>query len=321
MTERLTFPSLSFSFRSSSNINFTVINSKYVRLCLFRSSHLQLTTHTNTTNAVVRMTTRYGCYVGNIDATVPLDTVRQVFAQCGTILDCSLNGRDSDPYRFGFIDFGTEADRERALKFNGVVLAGRPLKVGVSKGNVNKPIDGPRPTGGSADASAALLMQLVQSGAVNPANLTPEQQRLLTGALLGATAGSTGLAPPAPPMGMPPPMPSPYGAMPPMSSPYGMPPGQARQPYMRSQRPAHNSPNPQPTEELLRLREAQRKTFFDVIRKEADSYKEKLQRRKNKHGSNDGSDSSSSSDDDEPPREKSRHEEPVERARDSRDDL
>ncbi|KPI83729.1 putative Rna-binding protein [Leptomonas seymouri] len=83
--------------------------------------------------------TRFGCYIGNIDRSVTIDMLKQVFCQCGTIIDCSLNGREGDPYRFGFIDFATEDDRARALKYNGFTLVGRRLKVGISKGNVNKP--------------------------------------------------------------------------------------------------------------------------------------------------------------------------------------
>ncbi|KPA78460.1 putative RNA-binding protein [Leptomonas pyrrhocoris] len=82
---------------------------------------------------------RFGCYIGNIDRSVTIDMLKQVFCQCGTIVDCSLNGREGDPYRFGFIDFVTEDDRSRALKYNGFTLVGRKLKVGISKGNVNKP--------------------------------------------------------------------------------------------------------------------------------------------------------------------------------------
>lgn len=83
--------------------------------------------------------TRFGCYIGNIDRSVTLDMLKQVFCQCGTIVDCSLNGRDEDPYRYGFIDFSSEDDRARAMKYNGFTLVGRKLKVGVSKGNVNRP--------------------------------------------------------------------------------------------------------------------------------------------------------------------------------------
>lgn len=101
--------------------------------------------------------TRFGCYIGNIDRSVTLDILKQVFCQCGTIVDCSLNGREEDPYRYGFIDFASEEDRARAMKYNGFTLVGRKLKVGVSKGNVNKPegFQAAQAGGGAAGGSAA----------------------------------------------------------------------------------------------------------------------------------------------------------------------
>lgn len=275
---------------------------------------------------------RFGCYVGNIDASVPIETIRQVFSQCGQVLDASLNGRETDPYRFGFIDFSNEADRERALKFNGITLAGRQLKVGVSKGNVGRPGEGASNNrGGHGDAgiseSTALLVQLVQSGAVNPANLTAEQQRLLSGALLGGMAPMGGMAPPpmmpAPPMmgGM---MPAPHGggygggyAPQGAPSPYGGAPRGAPGGYRRGP----PSANPPPSEELVMLRQAQRKTFFDKVTKEAERYQEKLQKRKNKRdGGSDGSDSDSSSSDDEEKRRRRSKEHRTERSGERRDD-
>lgn len=94
---------------------------------------------------------RFGCYVGNIDRTVTLEMLKQVFSQCGTIIDCSLNGRDEDPYRYGFIDFASEDDRQRAMKYNGFTLVGRKLKVGHSKGNLNSKAEG---TGGVNNSAA-----------------------------------------------------------------------------------------------------------------------------------------------------------------------
>ncbi|KAK7196354.1 RNA-binding protein 29 [Novymonas esmeraldas] len=159
---------------------------------------------------------RFGCYIGNIDRSVTIDMLKQVFCQCGTILDCSLNGREADPYRFGFIDFASEDDRSRAMKYNGFTLVGRKLKVGVSKGNVNKPdslanggMGGGGGGGGYArmggrafnggyggggpgdmgmDASgllpqqqmeARLLLQFLQEGKMDPRQLSPAQQQLL----------------------------------------------------------------------------------------------------------------------------------------------
>ena len=95
---------------------------------------------------------RFGCYIGNVDASISLETLKQCFAQCGRISNASLNGKDTDPYRYGFIDFTTEAERDKALAFNGFTLAGRALKVGVSKGTgaaprERQPVAPPMPQG------------------------------------------------------------------------------------------------------------------------------------------------------------------------------
>lgn len=166
--------------------------------------------------------TRFGCYIGNIDRSVTIDMLKQVFCQCGTIIDCSLNGREGDPYRFGFIDFATEDDRARAMKYNGFTLVGRKLKVGISKGNVNKPegfstgnpggvgspghnsdrmrrgAGGGNPYGVGGEESgmdggnglttqqqieARLLLQFLQEGKMDPHQLSPAQQQLLIAAL------------------------------------------------------------------------------------------------------------------------------------------
>lgn len=169
--------------------------------------------------------TRFGCYIGNIDRSVTIDMLKQVFCQCGTIFDCSLNGRDGDPYRFGFIDFATEDDRARAMKYNGFTLVGRKLKVGISKGNVNKPegfangnpggssspghnAERTRPGNpnfrGDGDGAATmnatglttqqqiearLLLQFLQEGKMDPRQLSAAQQQLLIASL---GHGSTG---------------------------------------------------------------------------------------------------------------------------------
>lgn len=160
--------------------------------------------------------TRFGCYIGNIDRSVTIDMLKQVFCQCGTIIDCSLNGRDGDPYRFGFIDFATEDDRARAMKYNGFTLVGRKLRVGISKGNVNKPDGfasgnpgGSSSPGHSSDRTRApgsgesggynngdgsglttqqqiearLLLQFLQEGKMDPRQLSPAQQQLLIASL------------------------------------------------------------------------------------------------------------------------------------------
>lgn len=268
------------------------------------------------------MSNRFGCYIGNIDSSVSLDMLKQVFSQCGSILDCSLNGRETDPYRFGFIDFANEGDRDRAIKFNGVTLAGRALKVGVSKGNVNRP-NGETQAGAGAmpmgmggmggmqqhqyhsapqqsgpDPATALLLQLVQTGAVNPQNLTPEQQSALAAALM---AQSSGMQMQRPQMQQQ--MQQQQWGAPPMRGGYGG--GRGAGGYRQPP-----SANPPPSDETMKLRAAQKKSFFDVIRKEADKYQSKLQEKMAKKAKRDGSGSdseSSSSSEDEPDRKTSRH--------------
>ncbi|CAJ1987965.1 RBP29 / RNA-binding protein 29 [Leishmania donovani] len=164
------------------------------------------------------MQTRFGCYIGNIDRSVTIDMLKQVFCQCGTIIDCSLNGREGDPYRFGFIDFATEDDRARAMKYNGFTLVGRKLKVGVSKGNVNKPegyATGNGAGGGHSrmggnrhynndggmmmsvnglspqqQMEARLLLQFLQEGKMDPRQLSPAQQQLLITCLGHGNSGN-----------------------------------------------------------------------------------------------------------------------------------
>lgn len=270
--------------------------------------------------------TRYGCYVGNIDSSVTLENLKEVFGQCGKIVDCSLNGRETDPYRYGFIDFASEGDRERALLFNGVAFLGRPLKVGISKGNVNRAEQSAAMNGGmggsqmggmmppgpfmnpmgnmmppSVDPNTQLLLQLVQSGAINQNSLTPEQKALLTAALQ-----NQGMQ--APPMMQ-------------MNGPgyqqgWGGPQGRGGfgggfggggyggRGGGYGYRP--QGPNPALTPEEIKLREAQRASFLAVVKKQADRYSSKLEAKRAKKGS---SDSDSSSSDDERPAKSSRPDE------------
>ncbi|CCW69135.1 unnamed protein product [Phytomonas sp. Hart1] len=319
---------------------------------------------------------RFGCYIGNIDRSVTLEMLKQVFCQCGTIIDCSLNGREEDPYRYGFIDFATEDDRARAMKYNGYTLVGRKLKVGVSKGNVNKPEGynntntnnsttnrggvnlggtgvgtgrvgvgmntagaggsgigagiGTAPsalqTGAAAGGNAAsggglapaqqmeaqLLLQLIQQGSLDTANLTESQRALLlavlpnTGAAVGAAAAAAAI--PMQPMNLlqPPLFGAPmWGAMMGMPSQGMMPMNPAMMAAGRSGNAAgfHRGPaNPSPSEETLKLREIQRKQFLKVIREETEAYEKKLQERSAKEGrlsggSDDGEGSSGSESD------------------------
>lgn len=143
---------------------------------------------------------RFGCYIGNIDRSVSLEMLKQVFSQCGTIVDCSLNGRDEDPFRYGFIDFATEEDRGRAMKYNSFILHDRKLKVGISKGNVNKPDAAPghrRNQSTDGNMNNNTNSKIDNSGSLNPPGMLPNpgnglsmaQMEMLMQALQSAQQG------------------------------------------------------------------------------------------------------------------------------------
>lgn len=248
---------------------------------------------------------RFGCYVGNIDRSVPLEMLKQIFSQCGTIIDCSLKGGDDAPFRYGFIDFATEDGRQKALKFDGLPVKDRKLKVGKSKGNANG-MDGPNrrnnpnqqnnmnDIGGNPMSNPLLAggPNAIPPG-MNPnfAGLSPAQMMQLAQMLQG------GPPPPGQPpyggvMGGPP---TPPAAMAPMNMNYGQPsmqPGWGGPAPMGGFYPPMGPPhgghrmggpqfvrapaNPPPSAETLKLREKQRGEFFDVVRKDAEKYQKKM---------------------------------------------
>lgn len=192
---------------------------------------------------------RFGCYIGNIDRSVSLELLKELFSQCGTIVDCSLNGRDEDPYRYGFIDFATEEDRSRAMKFNSFLLHDRRLKVGISKGNVNKPEAGTgnrrhQPNDGSANNNNNNYSKVENNMSLNtpgmggnPANgISKAQMDMLVQALqytqqqgqnptapVSASVSANMLPPATPGTSVGNPVPPPFSALAPTPSPVGAP--------------------------------------------------------------------------------------------------
>ena len=70
-------------------------------------------------------------YVGNLPFTITDETLRNLFANHGTVEKISLiNDRDTGrPRGFGFVEMSS-ADAARAMQaLNGTDLGGRPLKV------------------------------------------------------------------------------------------------------------------------------------------------------------------------------------------------
>jgi splicing factor, arginine/serine-rich 12 len=79
----------------------------------------------------------FGCYVGNIDTSVTLEMLKEFFSQCGRVVNATLNGPETGAYRFGFVDYATEPERDNALRLHNTMLASRPLRVGHSKGTTS----------------------------------------------------------------------------------------------------------------------------------------------------------------------------------------
>lgn len=238
-------------------------------------------------------TVRYGVYVGNIDSSISVDALKQAFSVCGPIVEASLNGAETNPYRFGFIDFATDEARQKALGMNGYTLSNRTIKVNLpaTRGGTsainNTGIRGTKPVGGIPPPAPAplaapttpdpvilrsIILAMQANGQLMPgAQPTPEQLQMIQAAAMLAS----------------------------------------NQQHAAKQREAVAAAgggstmfvavNPRPTAEELEMREAQKLQYFAAVRKCAENYEaKKLQRvlsKSNRSSSSSGSSSSSSSSD------------------------
>lgn len=76
-------------------------------------------------------------YVGGLAYSTNSDSLRQYFAQCGTVESATvITDRDTGESRgFGFVEMATQAEGESAIaKLNEQVFEGRKLTVSVAKG-------------------------------------------------------------------------------------------------------------------------------------------------------------------------------------------
>jgi RNA recognition motif-containing protein len=76
-------------------------------------------------------------YVGGLAYSTSSDSLRQYFAQCGTVESATvITDRDTGESRgFGFVEMATQAEGESAIaKLNEQVFEGRKLTVSVAKG-------------------------------------------------------------------------------------------------------------------------------------------------------------------------------------------
>jgi RNA recognition motif-containing protein len=76
-------------------------------------------------------------YVGGLAYSTSSESLRQYFAQCGTVESATvITDRDTGESRgFGFVEMATQAEGESAIaKLNEQVFEGRKLTVSVAKG-------------------------------------------------------------------------------------------------------------------------------------------------------------------------------------------
>jgi cold-inducible RNA-binding protein len=76
-------------------------------------------------------------YVGGLAYSTNSESLRQYFAQCGTVESATvITDRDTGESRgFGFVEMATQAEGESAIaKLNEQVFEGRKLTVSVAKG-------------------------------------------------------------------------------------------------------------------------------------------------------------------------------------------
>jgi cold-inducible RNA-binding protein len=85
-------------------------------------------------------------YVGNLPYSVTEEGLESLFAQFGPVEDIVLI-KDRETGRakgFGFVEFETQADAEKALELDGKDFEGRPLKVNIAKPKESKEGSGGR---------------------------------------------------------------------------------------------------------------------------------------------------------------------------------
>ena len=75
-------------------------------------------------------------YVGNLPYSITEQTIRDAFAQCGTVTSVAvISDRDTGQSKgFGFVEMATDAEAQAAItQMNGHSLDGRQIKVNEAK--------------------------------------------------------------------------------------------------------------------------------------------------------------------------------------------
>jgi RNA recognition motif-containing protein len=81
-------------------------------------------------------------FVGNLDFGTTRDQLASLFAEVGPVQDVFLpvERNSGRPRGFAFVEYGSEADAERAIeRFNGYELGGRALRVNAAEDRPRRP--------------------------------------------------------------------------------------------------------------------------------------------------------------------------------------
>jgi len=102
-------------------------------------------------------------HVGNLSPLVSIEQLRQLFAYCGTVLECRIAG---DSRQFAFVEFAQGSEAQTALNLNGMMLCDRPLRIEVAKTvRIVRPAAGAAVFPNMAMQTQIALAQAVQAAA------------------------------------------------------------------------------------------------------------------------------------------------------------
>ncbi len=89
-------------------------------------------------------------YVGNMPFDTTEDTIREMFAQCGTVVSAVLIKDRSTGYSkgFGFVEMSSQSEAQEAIKtLNGRMVGDRALTVNIARPPEQRPGGAPRRDG------------------------------------------------------------------------------------------------------------------------------------------------------------------------------
>jgi RNA recognition motif-containing protein len=78
-------------------------------------------------------------HIGNLSSSITEDMLISYFKYCGQITNVKLGGSPDFPARFGFLEFSTEEQAKFACQFSGQEIAGKQIKISLSKTPISQP--------------------------------------------------------------------------------------------------------------------------------------------------------------------------------------